>query len=174
MSVKNEVVENLKLMVYDEMVVGEELPTMEFQFDEDVQGRLIISLGEENPWYFKESPWGDPITHHALMDDAPLSAVMRRYEYPFGFVHARQETEFINPLPLGKPIKVYSKIVDKYVKRDRGYIVVESLCVDDDGIEILRARNHAMIDDERIREAAKYGLKHIPPSPTLKYKKKSD
>jgi hypothetical protein len=88
-------------------------------------------------------------------------------------VHARQETDFINPLPLGKPVKVYSKIVDKYVRRGKGYLVVESLCIDQDGVEILRSRNYAMIDDERIREAAKHELKHIPPPATLKYRKKS-
>jgi hypothetical protein len=59
-----------------------------------------------------------------------MEAAMQRYQYPFSFVHARQETEFINPLPLGKPAQITTKIVDKYVKRDKGYIVIESLIVD--------------------------------------------
>jgi hypothetical protein len=27
----------------------------------------------------------------------------------------------------------------------------------------MRTRNHAMIDDERVEEAKKYGLLHVPP-----------
>jgi hypothetical protein len=54
--------------------------------------------------------------------------------------------------------------VDKYVKRDKGYIVIESLIVDEDGVEIMRTRNHAMIDDQRVKEAKKCGLLHVPPS----------
>jgi acyl dehydratase len=164
--------ENLKPMCYDNMVAGEELPTLEFQYDEEMQGRFLIALEDENPWYWKESPWGDPVLHHALVDDAPMSATKQRYEYPFGFVHARQETEFRNPLPVGKPVQVYSKVVDLYRKRDKGYIVVESVVVDEDGTTILVSRNHSMIDDERIREAAKSGLKHSPPYLSQKYKKR--
>ena len=154
---------DLKPMVFEQMVVGEELPTLEFTPNEDYQGRYTVCLQDDNPWYYKESPWGGPIAHHAIFDDGPMAAAMQRYEYPFGWLHARQETEFLNPLPLGRPIKVYSKIAEKYVKRGRGYIVVESLVVDAEGREILRSRNHGMIDDERIREAAKLGLKHVPP-----------
>lgn len=151
------------VMELDKMKVGEELPDMEVNFDEDMQGRFLAALKEENPWYYSESPWGGPLTYHPLLDDAPMESVMYRYQYPFSFVHARQETEFINPLPLGKRAHVKTKVADKYVKRGRGYIVIESLVIDEDGTEILRSRNHAMIDDQRVREAAECGLLHVPP-----------
>ena len=152
------------VMEFDKLEVGETLPEMRVVYDEDMQGRFLAALQEENPWYYHESPWGGPLTYHPLLDDAPMEAAMHRYQYPFSFVHARQETEFMNPLPLGKPARITTKIADKYVKRDKGYIVIESLIVDEDGVEIMRPRNHAMIDDERVTEAKKYGLLHVPPS----------
>jgi hypothetical protein len=159
------------VMVFEQMEVGEEMPELDVVFDEDMQGRFLAALKEENPWYFRGSPWGGPITYHPLLDDAPMEATMQRYQYPFGFVHARQETEFINPLPLGKPAHITTRVVDKYEKRGKGYIVIESLIKDEDGLEIMRTRNHAMIDDERVKEAAKYGLLHVPPSSAVRYKK---
>jgi hypothetical protein len=126
-------------MEFDKLEAGETLPEMEVSYDEDMQGRFLAALQEENHWYYKKSPWGSPLTYHPLLDDAPMEAAMQRYQYPFSFVHARQETEFINPLPLGKPAH-------------------------EDGVEIMRTRNHAMIDDERVKEAKKYGLLHVPPS----------
>jgi hypothetical protein len=118
------------VMEFDKLEVGETLPEMRIVYEEDMQGRFLAALQEENPWYYNESPWGGPLTYHPLLDDAPMEAAMQRYQYPFSFVHARQETEFINPLPLGKPAQITTKIVDKYVKRDKGYIVIESLIVD--------------------------------------------
>ena len=162
------------VMEFDKLEVGETLPEMRIIYDEDMQGRFLAALQEENPWYHKESPWGSPLTYHPLLDDAPMEAAMQRYQYPFSFVHARQETEFINPLPLGKPAHITTKIVDKYVKRDKGYIVIESLIVDEDGVEIMRTRNHAMIDDERVKEAKKYGLLHVPPSSGAANKKNTE
>ncbi len=161
------------IMVLKDMKIGEELPEMQVVLDEDTQGRFLAALKEENPWYYRESPWGGPITYHPLIDDAPMEAVMYRYQYPFGFVHALQETEFINPLPLGKPAHIKTKVADKYEKRGKGYIVIESLIVDEDGVEIMRTRNHAMIDDERVTEAAKYGLLHVPPSSATQYRRKT-
>ncbi len=152
------------VMDIDKLELGKELPEMKVAYDENMQGRFLVALKEENPWYYSESPWGVPITYHPLLDDAPMEAAMHCYQYPFSFVHAKQETEFLNPLPLGKPARIFTKIVDKYVKRDKGYIVIESLIVDEDGVQIMRTKNHAMIDDERVREAAKYGLLHVPPS----------
>jgi hypothetical protein len=75
---------------------------------------------------------------------------------------------------LGKPASAITKIVDKYVKRGKGYIVIESLIVDEDGVEIMRTRNHAMIDDERVKEAAKYGLLHVPPLSSAQFTKKTE
>lgn len=151
--------DNPRLMVYDELKVGEELPTMEFVIDGETQGRYLIAAEDDNPLYYRESPWGYPIVHPSTIDVIPMGAVSSKYEYPFGWVHARQETEFINPVPVGKPLRALSKIADKYRRKERGYVVVESLIVDEDGREIMRVRNHGMIDDERIREAVKSGLR---------------
>jgi len=164
---------DVKPMVYDEMDAGRKLPDLELQHDEDLQGRMLVAIEDENPWYWKESPWGDPVLHHVLLDDAPMVSANLSYEYPFGFVHARQETEFYHPVPLGKAVKVHTKVVERYRKRDKGYVVIESVVTDDDGIKIMVSRNHAMIDDERIREARKSGLKHHPPHASEKYKKRS-
>lgn len=163
---------DVKLMVYDEMEIGQELPPLQLQHDDDWQGRILVALDDENPWYWKESPWGEPILNPALLDDAPMVSANRAFEYPFGFVHARQETEFYKPLSLGKPVNVVTKVVDKYRKRDKGYIVIESLVTEEDGTKIMATRNHAMIDDERIRDAMASGLKHHPPHSAEKYMKK--
>jgi hypothetical protein len=159
----------VKPLIYEEIVIGEELPVLEITPEEDLQGRYLIALEDDNPWYYKESPFGGPIVHHALLDGSPMVAAMQKYEFPFAWVHAKQDTEFINPAPLGKPLCVHSKIIDKYIRRGREYVVIESLIVDQEGVEIMKVRLYGMIGDERIREAAKTGLRHIPPPPSQQF-----
>jgi hypothetical protein len=46
---------------------------------------------------------------------------------------------------MGKVIKLYGKLVDKYVKRGREYLVMECRSVDEDGIELCRDRRTIII-----------------------------
>ena len=41
---------------------------------------------------------------------------------------------------------VLGRLVDKYVKRDREYFVVEAACVDEDELEIFRTRRTHVLD----------------------------
>ena len=59
---------------------------------------------------------------------------------PEGGFHAQQEFEFINPLKVGKKVRVTGKLVDRYIKRGREYFVAEFVAVDEDGLEIVRMK----------------------------------
>ena len=161
------VAKDAKPLVYEDIVVGQELPTIEMVTNQELQGRFLTALQDDNPWYSRESPWRGPVVHHAMLNDLPICAAMQIYEWPFGSVHAKQETEFINPVPLGKRLTAHSKIVEKYVRRGKQYIAMEALVVDEDGVPIMRSKIIEMIGDERVREAVKSGLKHVPPPPSL-------
>jgi acyl dehydratase len=57
-----------------------------------------------------------------------------------GNVHTRHQTQFLNPARIGKKIRLSGKLVEKYIKRGREYLVVECRSVDEDGVEICRDR----------------------------------
>ena len=60
----------------------------------------------------------------------------------FGNLHARQEWELFAPLPLDAPIRTRSTVVDRYVKRNREYVVNEVLVTDAAGRWLQRSRTH--------------------------------
>ena len=61
-----------------------------------------------------------------------------------GGVNARGEAEFFNvPVP-GKKIFVTGRIVDKYIRRDKPYLVIEAEAKDEDGRLIERTRTYQM------------------------------
>jgi len=175
-----EIAENAKPLVFEDIKIGEELPTIDFIPDEREQGRYLVALDEEYPWYYKYDPEaGWPIAHHAIFDDAPYTAAMLAYQFPAGELHAKSDTEFINQLPLGKPVKIFSKISDKYTKREREYLVMESLIVDQDGVEIERVRQYCVLPEknegkrlmEELKKKGETGLA-VPPPAYRRFKKR--
>jgi len=61
------------VMEFDKLEVGETLPDMAVVYDEDMQGRFLAALQEENHWYYRESPWGGPV----MCDACSISSAIR-------------------------------------------------------------------------------------------------
>ena len=142
-----------KEMEYEELVVGEEIGTMEFMCPVDLNVRYLNALEDDNPWYWVDSPFGGPIVHHSALDGFTMRMAGEKYPWPPGFVHSKQTTELLNPARVGKKLIVETRIADKFIKRGKGYVVVEETVKEEGGLEIMRVRMEGMIDDERIREA---------------------
>lgn len=62
--------------------------------------------------------------------------------YIYGNLHARQEWQFFAPVLVGERVTTRSVIVDRYVKRDREYVVNEVTYFGEDGRPVLRGRTH--------------------------------
>jgi len=72
-----------------------------------------------------------PFTTLGVKHDATAFAMV--YDDPIGTVNAGNEVEFYNPPIVGKTIHVTGRISDKYLRRDKPYIVIEATAVDEDG-----------------------------------------
>jgi acyl dehydratase len=61
----------------------------------------------------------------------------------FGNLHARQDWELLQPIPIGASVRTRSTIIDRYSKRGRDYVVNETDLVDaEDGRLLVRGRTH--------------------------------
>jgi acyl dehydratase len=125
-------------MVYEQIPLGEEYED-EYVLTPELARDYAEGIEDDNPWYLEQSPFGRPIANPILI----LAQHARLFKTKYvtaGNVHTRHETQFINPAYLGKTIKVSGKLVEKYVKRGRAYLVMECRSVDEDGVEICRDR----------------------------------
>ena len=59
-------------------------------------------------------------------------------------IWAKSEHEFLKPMKVGSRIYIRGKIVDKYLKRDRNYVVADYETVDEDGEVLMRSRETAI------------------------------
>jgi acyl dehydratase len=60
----------------------------------------------------------------------------------FGNLHARQEWELFAPLTIGTTARTRSTVVERYIKRNREYVVNEVLVTDTSGRWLQRSRTH--------------------------------
>jgi acyl dehydratase len=60
----------------------------------------------------------------------------------FGNLHARQEWHLFAPLAIGATVRTRSTVVERYLKRNREYVVNEVIITDDAGRWLQRSRTH--------------------------------
>ena len=61
-------------------------------------------------------------------------------------VHAKAEHHYLNPPIVGKRLDVTGRISDKYNRRGRDFLVLESETTDEDGIRLVESKNVLLID----------------------------
>jgi hypothetical protein len=107
----------LSNVTYDELEVGSVLGTVTEPVGAELAGSLVGTIGEGG-----EAEVAPPAVFPVLF----LKALRRTLGgIPNGGVLAKYELEFGEPLRTGGEVKIEVSIKDKYVRRDRPYVVVQ-------------------------------------------------
>jgi len=111
----------LKIFDYEKAEIGEDLGSYEYTLTQEMMDAFRSSVDDP------EAPFPTLGVKH----DATAFALV--YDDPIGTVNAGNEVEFFNPPIVGKKISVKGRIADKYLRRDKPYIVIEATAIDEDG-----------------------------------------
>ena len=124
--------ENLKEFVYDQVEIGEELGSYEYVMTQEMLDTFRTSIDDPEA------------TFPTLAVKHDATALNMVYDDTTGGVNAGNEVEFFNPPIPGKKIFVTGRIADKYLRRDKPYLVIEATAVDEDGRLLERLRTYQM------------------------------
>lgn len=78
------------------------------------------------------TPPGITIRYHAQMKFEALPDLRAS-------IWAKSEHEFLKPMKVGSRVYIRGKVIEKYVKRDRNYVVADYETVDEDGEVLMRS-----------------------------------
>ena len=136
----------------DDRYVGRDYGTFEYPITPQLIASYVEGTGDDNPLYRGDSPLG------GYRGDSPLggaiapalilhSAVYKpatEWYLPkiFGNLHARQEWENFAPVMVGDTLRAHRMIVERYLKRDREYVVCEVIATNSAGLIVSRSRTH--------------------------------
>ncbi|MBW2142755.1 MAG: hypothetical protein JRG97_17195 [Deltaproteobacteria bacterium] len=121
---------------YDNVSIGMEVGPFEMILDED-SVRARIQEVQWEPGDLIDSlnlvPPGMTIVEHARMKFRALPKMRSS-------IWAKSEHEFIKPMKIGEKVIIRGKVVEKYVKKGRDYLVTEYETVNEAGELLMRSR----------------------------------
>ena len=124
--------EQLKTFNYADIEIGEELGSYEYVLTQEMLDNFRASVQDPDA----------PFPTLAVKHDATAFAMV--YDDQTGGVNAGNEVEFYNPPIPGKKIRVTGRIHDKYLRRDKPYMVIEATAEDEDGRLLEKLRTYQM------------------------------
>jgi acyl dehydratase len=111
-----------KPISYEAVTVGEEFRSDDFLVKPEDVDTYAYAVDDYNPWFFEDSPFGGKIAHPTLLGNQAL--LMRHCRYLIGAgLHAKMQFEFLEPLRVGMRVRSYGRVIDKYERRERHYMV---------------------------------------------------
>jgi acyl dehydratase len=125
----------------DEKYVGRYYGERRIEITPELVAHYASAVQDQNPWYFGASPFGGPVAPALILHSEVYHTIDWYLSY-FGNLHARQEWEIFAPIMVGDTVTARRQIVERYLKRDREYVVMEVGCYDDDGRLLNRGRTH--------------------------------
>jgi hypothetical protein len=130
---------------YDEIVVGEDLGSIDWIVHEaDVAG-MLENDDDYHEWYTVSSPFGEPVVPQ--MFTYPPVRVLFAKKYNIRGLFYLFETDYVKPIPYDREIVITARIADKWIKRNREYVVYEAEGrLKDDGELLFRTRRGHALD----------------------------
>jgi acyl dehydratase len=125
----------------DDKYVGRYYGERRIEITPELVTHYANAVQDQNPWYFGDSPFGGPVAPALILHSEVYHTIDWYLSY-FGNLHARQEWEIFAPIMVGDTVTARRQIVERYLKRDREYVVMEVGCYDDDGRLLNRGRTH--------------------------------
>ncbi|MFQ5668441.1 MAG: MaoC family dehydratase N-terminal domain-containing protein, partial [Candidatus Binatia bacterium] len=97
---------------------------------------------DRHAWYRHASPFGPPVAPALLFHSEVFKNLSWYLPNLIGNLHAKQEWELFHPMLVGDTVHTRSTVVERYVKRNREYVVNEVLITDATGRWLQRSRTH--------------------------------
>ncbi|MEE8353628.1 MAG: hotdog domain-containing protein [Dehalococcoidales bacterium] len=120
---------------YDAVAIGQDLGTLEVVLDEATVADRVDLVGWQDgrPVARGLAPPGITISQHSRMKFDALSQMRVS-------IWAKSEHEFLKPMKIGDKVTIRGRVVDKYTKRGRNYMVTELETRDEAGEVLMRSR----------------------------------
>ena len=125
---------------FDKITIGMDLGTKEMTIDRETVDNYIKLV----QWEARELTDKLGIVPPGMTTSGNAKMELGAFAGARAAIWAKSEREFLKPLKIGNKIFIRGKVVDKYVKRDRNYVVAEFETRDDTGDILCRSRETAI------------------------------
>jgi acyl dehydratase len=125
----------------------------EVEVTPEINALYSFALDDDHPWYSESAQFGSPLAHPIALVQLGTRPVLRQFpvSVPEGesSLHAKMDVEFLRPALVGVRYREEGRLLEKYARRGRRYLVTEGRFLADDGVEVLRYRHTRMVGTEK-------------------------
>ncbi|WP_243299300.1 MaoC family dehydratase [Bacillus litorisediminis] len=128
--------------LFELVEIPEKFGPLSYPVDDHKIKTYAFTQDDYNPWYFTEdNPFGKRIAHSSILANDLLSLFLTKYN-PNTIVglHTQEELWFHSPVYAGETVTLEGVYVDKYEKRNKGYVVMEAEARGEDGRVLVKHR----------------------------------
>lgn len=125
-----------------EVFVGRDMGGHEYRVTPETIRLYEDGTEDRHEWYGGPSPFGGPVAPALLFHSEVYKNLSWYLPNLIGNLHAKQEWEIFHPMMVGDVVRTRSTVVERYVKRNREYVVNEVVITDGDGRWLQRSRTH--------------------------------
>lgn len=131
-------------LTYEALTVGEEFVSDTYLVTPEEIETYAFAVDDHHPWFFGPSPFGGPVAHPTLTANQALRLRHSRYTVHAG-LHAKMDFQFLKAIRPGMRVRSRGRVVDKYERRGKQYMVTEFITEDETGAALVRGRFTQML-----------------------------
>lgn len=107
---------------FDEVEIGDVYPRepLAFEVSAALVDGFLAATGDGTGLY---DTGGQPLRAPSMMASVYLVELLATRRSPPGGIHAKQSVRFHRPLAVGETLALQARVVDKYVRKERPYVV---------------------------------------------------
>lgn len=131
-------------LTYEALAIGEEfVSNEEIVTPEDIE-TYAVAVDDHHPWFSGPSPFGGPVAHPTFFANQALRMRHTKYVVHAG-LHAKMQFQFLAPIRPGMRVRSRGRIIDKYIRRGKKYMVTEFVTEDQGGQPLVRGQFTQML-----------------------------
>jgi acyl dehydratase len=136
--------QNGKRTSFEEIEVGKLLGEMDWEVTDEMIAKQCLMDADYHSWYMGDSPWGARVAPPQISYRPPRWLLSRTYNIRGLFY--KWEFENLAPLHPGVRLHVKAHVVDKYIRKEREFVVFGAEGVDPEGRVVFRTRRTHVLD----------------------------
>jgi acyl dehydratase len=143
-SERGQAMATLRELRENEVHVGQDLGAEEYAVTPELVRWYVDAVEDDHAWYHGASPFGGPVAPALLFHNPNYMNGRRNLWYLpniYGNLHAKQHWDLFAPMLVGESVQNRGVVVDRYLKRDREYVVAEGTLSDLTGRPLARVRS---------------------------------
>ena len=132
-------------LLYQDLQLDKEFPVLEYPITREFVDKFIDTTKDDNPLYndeelCKKQGFLSTLAPTGLAGIFGRLSYLQNHRMPPGGILAKQEMQFLGPFYVGDTLRVRARVTERFAKKERDFVTIESVAERAEGEEVAVVR----------------------------------